>query len=679
MEYLPFKKWETPVKQNNKVPAGKWHITITENDQRFYNAMRDCGAEGVFQFSTKYEGQTVKTIRQFDPSKTIDEVANLITKTSEKTGRQTYMSKDMSVYVTNNTFYPTSSLRRKGIRTENRVSQLVSMGFDIDCHTEDSNPQLPATICARLQDLMDFDTIPDGFIVNTGRGAAIWLFLTPANPNDHVSKALYKEVHKRIRAILTEEVASWGVKFADVSVDNSVQGINHIMRLPATYNPKAGRFCHVEYAPPAEYVYHDLKTLAEVYEIELNDEPEQAVLHFWNETPEEKLAWARARFPIRLMEWGMGRKGYRVQGDSNFLKKRFDVCYEWCKKNPTPIGHRHRVLMVALSTACDNNQAASYDKAQLINHTFVKPLPEREAQHICDWMKHPFKDDTIAESLGIPTAEFKSLKQKSDAFSKDIRAYGGISYPVASSKADRAMLGFLIMAGDVPDTRISHHRRLYEAAQRREAKQNKYARIISLFNDGLTIKQIASELGVSIPTVKKQALVLGFDIVAAESERRNAKALEMQTLLGNGYSAKKIAELFDVHIATVYRYLKMKVEASAEQLREATDKTTKAINKKVAELQAEIDAAYATVQDKCATAMEQAERRLDCVAAKLKAESRVKDGSVAAENEPLSVAAKYKQETTRSKFHSIKDLLLDTDWPEGYVNIWQGTTRACRL
>lgn len=611
MEYLPFKKWETPVKQNNKVPAGKWHITITENDQRFYNAMRDCGAEGVFQFSTKYEGQTVKTIRQFDPSKTIDEVANLITKTSEKTGRQTYMSKDMSVYVTNNTFYPTSSLRRKGIRTENRVSQLVSMGFDIDCHTEDSNPQLPATICARLQDLMDFDTIPDGFIVNTGRGAAIWLFLTPANPNDHVSKALYKEVHKRIRAILTEEVASWGVKFADVSVDNSVQGINHIMRLPATYNPKAGRFCHVEYAPPAEYVYHDLKTLAEVYEIELNDEPEQAVLHFWNETPEEKLAWARARFPIRLMEWGMGRKGYRVQGDSNFLKKRFDVCYEWCKKNPTPIGHRHRVLMVALSTACDNNQAASYDKAQLINHTFVKPLPEREAQHICDWMKHPFKDDTIAESLGIPTAEFKSLKQKSDAFSKDIRAYGGISYPVASSKADRAMLGFLIMAGDVPDTRISHHRRLYEAAQRREAKQNKYARIISLFNDGLTIKQIASELGVSIPTVKKQALVLGFDIVAAESERRNAKALEMQTLLGNGYSAKKIAELFDVHIATVYRYLKMKVEASAEQLREATDKTTKAINKKVAELQAEIDAAYATVQDKCATAMEQAERRLD--------------------------------------------------------------------
>lgn len=679
MEYLPFKKWETSVKQNNKVPAGKWHITITENDQRFYNAMRDCGAEGVFQFSTKYEGQTVKTIRQFDPSKTIDEVANLITKTSEKTGRQTYMSKDMSGYVTNNTFYPTSSLRRKGIRTENRVSQLVSMGFDIDCHTENSNPQLPATICARLQDLMDFDTIPDGFIVNTGRGAAIWLFLTPANPNDHVSKALYKEVHKRIRAILTEEVASWGVKFADVSVDNSVQGINHIMRLPATYNPKAGRFCHVEYAPPAEYVYHDLKTLAEVYEIELNDEPEQAVLHFWNETPEEKLAWARARFPIRLMEWGIGRKGYRVQGDSNFLKKRFDVCYEWCKKNPTPIGHRHRILMVALSTACDNNQAASYDKAQLINHTFVKPLPEREVQHICDWMKHPFKDDTIAESLGIPTAEFKSLKQKSDAFSKDIRAYGGISYPVASSKADRAMLGFLIMARDVPDTRISHHRRLYEAAQRREAKRNKYARIISLFNDGLTIKQIASELGVSIPTVKKQALGLGFDIVAAESERRNAKALEMQTLFGNGYSAKKIAELFDVHIATVYRYLKMKVEASAEQLREATDKTTKAINKKVAELQAEIDAAYATVQDKCATAMEQAECRLDCVAAKLKAESWVKDGSVAAENEPLSVAAKYKQETTRSKFHSIKDLLLDTDWPGGYVNIWQGTTRACRL
>ena len=241
------------------------------------------------------------------------------------------------------------------------------------------------------------------------------------------------------------------------------------------------------------------------------------------------------------------------------------------------------------------------------------------------------------------------------------------------------MLGFLIMAGDIPDTRISHHRRLYEAAQRREAKQNKYARIISLFNDGLTIKQIASELGVSIPTVKKQALGLGFDIVAAESERRNAKALEMQTLLGNGYSAKKIAELFDVHIATVYRYLKMKVEASAEQLREATDKTTKAINKKVAELQAEIDAAYATVQDKCATAMEQAERRLDCVAAKLKAESWVKDGSVAAENEPLSVAAKYKQETTRSKFHSIKDLLLDTDWPGGYVNIWQGTTRACRI
>lgn len=679
MEYQPFKKLETPVKQNNETSAQKWHVTITENDRRFYKAMRDCGAEGVFQVGTKYDGQTVKTIRQFDPDKTVEEVANLFTKTSKRTGYLTYMSKDMSVYVTNNTFYPAACLRNKGIRTDNRVSQLVSMGFDIDCHVEGSDPQLPAIICAKLQDLMDFDTIPDGFIVNTGRGAAIWLFLKPANPNDHVSKRLYKEIHKRIRVILSEEVASWGIEFADVSVDNSVQGINHIMRLPATYNPKAGRFCHVTYAPLAGYVYHDLKALAEAFEIELKDESEQTVIHFWNETPEEKLAWARARFPIRLMEWGLSSEKYRVDSDSDFLKSRFDACYEWCKKNPAQIGHRHRILMATLSTACDRNQAASYDKAQLINHTFVKPLPEREVQRICDWMKHPFKDDTIAESLGISTAEFKSLKRKSSRYSKDARSFAGISYPVASSKADRAMLGFLITAGDIPDTRISHHRQLYEAAQRREAKMKKYASIVGLFNDGLTVKQIASELEVSIPTVKKQAAILGFDIVAAEAERRNRKALEMQTLSKSGYSPKKIAELFDVHIATVYRYLKMKVEASAEQLQEAADRTTKAINKKVAELQAEIDAAYASVQDKCATALEQMERRLDCVAAKLKAESWVKEDSVAAENEPTSVAANRKKETTRSRFHSIKDLLLDTDWPGGAVNIWQGTTRECRL
>jgi predicted transcriptional regulator len=638
-----------------------WTTYLTDNDRVFFDTIKDCGAEGVFHFCTKFDGFDMRTVRQFSPDKINTELFRLMNMTTGS-GNYTYRRKDTNLYMSCSTLYPTSNLRGKDIRSQNRCSQITALVFDIDNHAPDADPDLPQRICDNLEEAMLFDLLPRGFIVNTGRGAAIWMFLKPCNPNNTRVKDVYDRLHQKIREMLKLEISSWGEEFADVTLDESVQGSVHLMRVPSTYNSKAGCCCHVTYVPDTDWLYNNLFALAEKLSVPLSVPKKPA--YRWNITEAEQLEWARQRYRMRLVEWAITRSEQRG-GSSRFTNKcayRFDAYLRFCQRNMTRIGNRHIVMLAVLSTACDNNQAASIEQARLVNATFEKPLPEKELKRICRFLIHPFKDPTIARAFGISVEELKKSRYINKRHHKgeyyDTRSFGGVSCPLASGKADRLMLALLIKAGEIPDFRISGHKAKYEAQQKSLEKKRKYDKIIPLFEEGLTIKQIADKYGVTVNTIKAQASARGFDIVKEEANRHNQKVLEMQELRNQGYSVAHIAELFGCTVSTVYRCLAKKVEATIEQLQEVGKKVEEKVEQKVEELAQTAVKTYETVRETCTSIRERAEKKIDCVAARIKAQewlTPTKEESVAA---PERV------------YYSLKDFLLDDDPPDVYNDIF---------
>lgn len=644
-----------------------WTTYLTDNDRVFFDTIKDCGAEGVFHFCTKFDGFDMRTVRQFSPDKINTELFRLMNMTTGS-GNYTYRRKDTNLYMSCSTLYPTSNLRGKDIRSQNRCSQITALVFDIDNHAPDADPDLPQRICDNLEEAMLFDLLPRGFIVNTGRGAAIWMFLKPCNPNNTKVKDVYDRLHQKIREMLKLEICSWGEEFADVTLDESVQGSVHLMRVPSTYNSKAGHCCHVSYVPDTDWLYSDLFTLAGKLSVPLKNP--DAPTHHWNVTEAEQLEWARQRYRMRLVEWAIARamqRGENIQSTGK-CAYRFDAYLRFCQQKMTRIGNRHIVMLAVLSTACDNNQAASIEQARLVNATFEKPLPEKELKRICRFLVHPFKDPTIARAFGVPVEELKSSRYIKKRNHKgeyyDTRSFGGVSCPLASGKADRLMLGLLIKAGEIPDFRISGHKAKYEAQQKSLEKKRKYDQIVPLFEEGLTIKQISNKYEVSVNTIKKQAAARGFDIVKEEAKRYDRKVLEMQELRNQGYSVANIAELFGCTVSTVYRCLAKKIEATVEQLQEVGKKVVEKVEQKVEELAQTATKTSETVRKTCTSIRERAEKKIDCVAARMKAQewlTPTKEESVAA---PERV------------YYSLKDFLLDDDPPDEYNDIFgcYGTT-----
>lgn len=610
-------------------PECERRIYATEKDVAFYKAYEFSAAQGAVQVYAKFEGvgHGFKAIRQFSPSSMKTELNTIFTKTDVNSNLLTYYNCATNLYITNNTAYWTKSLRESGIRTDSRISQLISLGFDIDCHEEGIPLYYSDDICKMLTLAIYNGYLPDGFVVNTGRGAAYWIFINPVNPNNKHALKIYKRLHIKIRTMLKAEIASWGDNYLYASVDDSVCGINHVMRIPGTFNTNAGRCCHVYHVPTEERRYNNLFDLADSINVEWHivDDTVVSNRELFNTTDEQELAWAKKRFAQRVLEWNMERSiisaGSAKKPFSEMVEhcitQRWDATIDFLRRNTTPIGKRHITLLYCLSTACDYHQAASLDKAQLINSTFAEPLPNKEVEKIVRWVKHPFKDESIAEVLGLTKEEYKNLRTAvfKEKLKKSHQIYGGIPYPVASSSADRKMLGILIDHKIIPDYRIRNHRKIWEAAQKREAKKALYDTILDLFDkEKLTIKQIAKKLNIGIDTVKRQATLRGVDIVNEEKKRRLRRALEMQALSGKGWSTKAIAELFHCHIATVYRALQEVVEQTAEELessiRAAADKVVERTN----ELKIKVVESAKALAHPFLSAFEKAEVRLELYA-----------------------------------------------------------------
>ena len=643
-------------------------LGCTALDDAFVKLLSDVNADGVTQFLVRTNGEEkMKTVAQINSESLEAGVRERIfDKVSPKYGTPTYWDTSTNIYFSINTFHPQKSLRGKGIRRKADVEKLRVLFFDIDCHGENA----PADISDRIGELVlnavNHHEIPDCAVSNSGRGVGLFVFLEPCNPNTLSYGLAYSGVHRAISLKLNELIEK--AQFtANVELDKAVHETNRVARLPGTYNTKAKRCCHCIRVPEGKPF--NLLKLADQYEV---------------------------RYPHLLEVLNNYKK--KEERKANFVC-RFELALRYLQANPCGEGNRHNTLLAVLSTCYDRGGHPDMDKAQLINRTFSQPLSDKEVAHLVSTCKYPCKNSTIEALSGIPTSALKNPKakaegKKSESESKPKRyEKGEIPPPIASSKADRYMLGVLINHGIIPDLRIRNHRQKYEAQERRKQRMVIYNRIPELYASGMSVRAIAKELKISVPTVYEQAKVRGLDIVEKEQQAFRVKNLTAQRLVEMGFQKQRVAELMGVNRNTVFNALNRSFDSVSEEDLMLVDK---AVNKLVGHVTVIVETPEPQTADELETAKPQeANEAAEAVATAKAADSTEtvttekkdssKDDNKPDDNVPFApFSDAYNQLCFEPQFHkgwhSVKDALNNyaTSCCSAISQLWDGVGKVQR-
>ena len=452
-------------------------LGCTALDDAFVKLLSDVNAGGVTQFLVRTNGkEKMKTVAQVNSESLEAGVRERIfDKVSPKYGTPTYWDTSTNIYFSINTFHPQKSLRGKGIRRKADVEKLRMLFFDIDCHDENAPADISDRISELVLDAVNRHEIPDCAISNSGRGVGLFVFLEPCNPNSLSYGLAYSGVHRAISLKLNELIEK--ARFTEnVELDKAVHETNRVARLPGTYNTKAKRCCHCIRVPEGKPF--NLLKLADQYEVPYRfaDEKVAPSDANFNKTDDEILDWAKKRFAAMCMRYphlldALNNYKEKEARKANFVC-RFELALRYLQANPCGEGNRHNTLLAVLSTCYDRGGHPDMDKAQLINRTFSQPLSDKEVAHLVSTCKYPCKNSTIEALSGIPASALKNPKAEGKKDESKPKRYekGEIPPPIASSKADRYMLGVLINHGIIPDYRIRNHRQKYEAQERRKKR-----------------------------------------------------------------------------------------------------------------------------------------------------------------------------------------------------------------
>ena len=456
-------------------------LGCTALDDAFVKLLSDVNADGVTQFLVRTNGEEkMKTVAQINSESLEAGVRERIfDKVSPKYGTPTYWDTSTNIYFSINTFHPQKSLRGKGIRRKADVEKLRALFFDIDCHGENAPADISDRIGELVLDAVNHHEIPDCAVSNSGRGVGLFVFLEPCNPNNLSYGLAYSGVHRAISLKLNELIEK--AQFtANVELDKAVHETNRVARLPGTYNTKAKRCCHCIRVP--EDKPFNLLKLADQYKVPYHfaDEKVAPSDANFNKTEGEILEWAKKRFAAMCVRYPhlldvLNNYKEKEERKANFVC-RFELALRYLQANPCGEGNRHNTLLAVLSTCYDRGGHPDMDKAQLINRTFSQPLSDKEVAHLVSTCKYPCKNSTIEALSGIPASALKNPKAKAEGKKNESESKpkryekGEIPPPIASSKADRYMLGVLINHGIIPDLRIRNHRQKYEAQERRKQR-----------------------------------------------------------------------------------------------------------------------------------------------------------------------------------------------------------------
>ena len=407
-------------------------------------------------------------------------------------------------------FYITANATKTGSeRKGENLFSIHNIVIDIDNHAADQTYMRP--LHQKLADTItrDLYELPPSSIVYTGRGIQLWWSIIP------VAKACEVWV-KEIRETLisaVEEIISEYPDFEDFTVDHAASSNNvGYYRLPGTVNTHTGRVVTVE-STPARYDTHEMIKWAKAWQEERRPiEPEPKLLDFSGSYSEDEIgifrgvktsAFYRVRQIVQLRILRDRDVGSETRNNMNFI------------------------FFNALLPVLGPGEA--WDKLVAFNKGFKVPMTEVELHRTVDTSidkgGYRYRNDTMISFLAVTPEEQQQI---------------GL-YPVDSPNHK------LLKDG------LSHSG---ARAMARTIKDDRNAKIKALAYEGKSKSEIATILGINRGTVQS---VLGTGSI---------KAADMKSLFEAGLTPKQVSEKLMLPIRTVRRHYQKMAKLNKDTLLE---------------------------------------------------------------------------------------------------------------
>lgn len=417
-----------------------------------------------------------------------------------------------------NNYLSVSTFRNGSSRRESNVKEVKRLYIDMDAHENPINYD-EAKVLANymLDNWFDEEELPEpNYIVFSGRGLQILFTL---NGCDNVPEwKQYQSALLNICQKLLENLKNHSLSEAsDVAVEHNVSIDNlkdaaRVMRMPDTVNLKQNVEAKLLYENEEhEYTLNELNTTFTAFSSDNLGTIEEKKTQKKNKSKEKK---KKTKSEPTERDVDMSRidmDGKQVV-DPNFLKiiestikpRLYDLETLIRLRNEagTKCGYRNNLIAIYIPTlvSCGYKNEYIIKEAHRINSLFNKPLKRAEVN---DWLNsclkkkevvsldgkkgvsrvyYRFYTNTIIEKLQITPEEQEEMKVLcSEALKK---------------KRSREKQ---------KDIQNANRREVYKekTADKRKAKEERNKRINELSADGMSVRQIAKTIGVSVGTVSK--------------------------------------------------------------------------------------------------------------------------------------------------------------------------------
>lgn len=355
-------------------------------------------------------------------------------------------------------------------RRKEELFSLDNIVFDIDNHTESDFKRLDANI-DRLISLLDTDykdKFPEFNVVYTGRGVQVWVGLISFRAFPSIVEK-YERICEHFCEFLDKIIKENEI---DLEIDaGPSKDATRMLRLPCSYNTKRPDFKVAwKHRTDKKYALYDFFDEFSIEQPVLFD---FSAMPKVTETKKEKSADKPQNSPSNKEEKvseGVG-KGSRYKGDTpdkaNFTNlgyKRMSFIEKLVSDaNGDCEGRRNNLLMLYYSSALIvADRESAVNKTLYLNSRFTKPMPKPDVDKIFKYAdKHGrmhFTNKTFFELCGATN------------FQK---------------------LGY-----------ISQTSKEYERENARQKKKERNIRIHTLSAEGMSLRQIAKEVGCAVNTVR---------------------------------------------------------------------------------------------------------------------------------------------------------------------------------
>lgn len=442
--------------------------------------------------------------------------------------KRTYINPKTSVYYTVNTMYYAKSLRAGNVIRKNRVYRLRTIYLDYDDHVSE-----PATVRERIYRAIALGMMtkleqyaPGVAVVLTGRGLGLYWAIESLNPNGMPGEAAYHDVRAGLIDIVDTIMQQYGLCWRDQTdasvwrglvADRSVCDITRLARLPGTYNPAAGCYCHAlpGYAIPTVRSIQDLASEIGVQWDVYDNAMPQSILRL--------------------------QPGIVNASRKERVKKYLNEHPELMTK-----GSRYITLWVCASVARSGNDMDT-EWVRRIGQACTPPLAESEVDHaiaMASKPDKPMRNETIEYYLGMPEGWLGRQTNKRNK--NEQKAYDEITARRLHWQYYDPVVGC--------DVRKQNWSRDKARGERAKSREDNYSRIEALTHQGYTAPQIAEMIGVDVKTVRRQAEARGIRLYTARKQRDNLID-QVVSLSLQGVCQADIAQRLGVSRRTVRNYL----------------------------------------------------------------------------------------------------------------------------